>query len=163
MSNAKLPKSGNSDKAQEQLAVAIAKRATPSENTALRHWIVELLEIRGADISALRKSRRALAATAASKVIWPILKIAARQIKQYGWDQRSTTQRLGISGVAVGLTFFGGQSAGIAALGGAVGVPLWVVLGAGSMFAHRLYKELLGAETKSDITYTVLDGKKKDD
>lgn len=35
-----------------------------------------------------------------------------------------------------------GANAGIAALGGAVGVPLWMVFGGGSMFLKSVYDEL---------------------
>ncbi|OCC02401.1 hypothetical protein BA190_24055 [Labrys sp. WJW] len=48
----------------------------------------------------------------------------------------------GIAGAGAGLAFFGTQGAGIAALGTAAGVPLWVVPGAGSMFAKTLHEEL---------------------
>ena len=42
----------------------------------------------------------------------------------------------------MGIALFGSQSAGIAALGTAIGVPLWVVLGAGAAFANSLIEEL---------------------
>lgn len=62
---------------------------------------------------------------------------------------------------AVAMTIFGGANAGIAALGGAIGVPLWVVLGGGSMFAKYLYDELTEKRAKPDVTYTVLDAEKE--
>lgn len=59
---------------------------------------------------------------------------------------------MGLSAAAVGLAVFGNQAAGIAALGSAIGVPLWIVLGAGSMFADQLLKELSGALSASKKT-----------
>ncbi len=62
--------------------------------------------------------------------------------KRLTWDERGLKSRLGLSGAAAGLVIFGGQGAGIAALGTAIAVPLWVVLGAGATFAGFLYEEL---------------------
>lgn len=58
------------------------------------------------------------------------------------WDERGTKSRFGIAGAGVGLAVFGTKGAGIAALGGAIGVPLWIVLGAGAYFAPVLIEEL---------------------
>ena len=49
--------------------------------------------------------------------------------------------RLGLSAAAVGAVLFGGQDAGIAAQGTAMGVPLWVVLGSGPAFASVVIEE----------------------
>jgi hypothetical protein len=75
-------------------------------------------------------------------VVLPAVKIIARETKRLGWDDRSLPGRLGIGGAAVGLALFGGQGAGVAALGTAVGVPLWVVFGAGATFLGVLYEEI---------------------
>ncbi|KQP30603.1 hypothetical protein ASF49_13955 [Methylobacterium sp. Leaf104] len=83
-----------------------------------------------------------MALTFASKAVWPVVKIIGRQTKRVTWDDRSTTARFGLGGAIAGAVLFGGQSAGIAALGTAVGVPLWVVLGAGASFANVLREEL---------------------
>lgn len=89
------------------------------------------------------KAREALRATMRVKVIWPAIKIISKALKRHGWDRRSKPSRFGLAGAAIGLATFGGQSAGIAALGTAIGVPLWVVLGAGAQFASTLYGELV--------------------
>jgi hypothetical protein len=49
--------------------------------------------------------------------------------------------KLGLSTAAVGVAIFGGQGAGIAALGTAIGVPLWAVLGSGAAFADVIIEE----------------------
>lgn len=59
-----------------------------------------------------------------------------------GWDERSWMARLGLPGILIGAVVFGGEGAGIAAFGGAIGVPLWIVLGGGGAFAGRLLEEI---------------------
>ncbi|MCI9882009.1 MULTISPECIES: hypothetical protein [Methylobacterium] len=129
-------------KSQRSLAVFIADKATPIERNALSTWAERLLSIRAGDGSSTLKARKALALTFASKAVWPVVKIIGRQTKRVTWDDRSTTARFGLGGAIAGAVLFGGQSAGIAALGTAVGVPLWVVLGAGASFANVLREEL---------------------
>jgi hypothetical protein len=135
---------------QTQLAIRIAQEATPDENAALRKWASDLLVLRDKDLPALVKGKDAIRLTIKSKVAWPATKIMAREIKKHGWDKRNATTKVGLTGAALGLAFFPGAGAGIAALGGAVGVPLWVVMGGGAMFAKVLLTELV-AKTKRDI------------
>ena len=128
--------------AHQALAVYIADKASPLERIALMDWARQLLAIRAGQLSKTGKARAAIAATLAAKVIWPTVRMAALKIKEMGWDKRSRSARFGMAGAAVGLALFGGHGAGIAALGTAIGVPLWVVLGAGSAFASGLVEEL---------------------
>jgi len=152
------------DTRHTQLAVIIADNASPDERIALRVWASKLLDIRHGNLSALQKAKAGIATTIASKVIWPTLKIVARKTKDIGWDSRSRTARLGIGGVAAGIALFGGQSAGIAALGTAIGVPLWVVLGAGASFANVLIEEVTRRSPHGSTTasYTTIDAERID-
>lgn len=145
---------------QKQLALTIAKDASATEADALRKWAWDILQIREESLSALEKGKKAVSLTASNRVIFPAMRIIARQTKKYGWDDRSSTQRLGMGVAAAAIALFGGANAGIAALGGAIGVPVWVVLGGGSMFAKYLYDELR-QEDKSAVTYKVLDADKE--
>ncbi|MEH7879584.1 hypothetical protein V7799_19130 [Rhizobium laguerreae] len=149
----------DSDSSQRQLAVTIAKEVSPTEAEALRVWATRILEIRAENISAIQKAKKAVRHTVSSKVILPAVKIIARQTKKHGWHNRSSTQRLGMGVAAVGVAIFGGANAGIAALGGAIGVPLWMVLGGGAMFAKYLVDELVKRE-KSAATYTIINADK---
>ncbi|TXM69097.1 hypothetical protein [Methylobacterium sp. WL120] len=133
----------NEPNTQRSLAVVIASNSSPTERTALTAWAEGLLAIRAEDIPAIQKAKRALALTLSSKTVWPVVKVIGRQTKRLAWDDRSTSARLGLGGALTGAVLFGGQSAGIAALGTAVGVPLWVVLGAGATFMNVLREELL--------------------
>jgi hypothetical protein len=56
---------------------------------------------------------------------------------------------------ATGVALFGGQGAGVAALGTAVGVPLWVIFGAGGAFMGVLYEELTGKKRTAKTSYTI--------
>ena len=143
-----------------QLAVRIAEVATDAERLALRDWAIALLEIKASQVPAARKAQQAIALTHRSKVVWPVVKMLGRDIKRLGWEERSLAGRLGMGGAAVGLAAFGGHGAGIAALGTAIGVPLWVVVGSGAAFAGVLIEELTGKRKPVATTsYTVLDAK----
>ncbi len=127
---------------QRKLAARIASTANDEEKEELRLWIEQLLELKAANLSSVQKAKKAIAVTASSKVVLPIVKIIAREMKRFTWDDRGLKGKLGIWSAVAGLAIFGGQGAGIAALGTAVGVPLWVVFGAGATFVGALYEEI---------------------
>lgn len=132
----------NKETEQRAIAIRVAASASEQEREALLLWMLQLVHIRDSGISNVLKAKQALQITAQSKVIWPMVKILAQEVKRHGWDERGTKSRFGIIGSGVGLVLFGTQGAGIAALGTAIGVPLWVVLGAGAYFAPVLIEEL---------------------
>ncbi|MBY2996778.1 hypothetical protein HF263_36875 [Rhizobium leguminosarum] len=149
---------------QKQLAIVIAKSASRTEADALRDWARLLIDLKDENISATAKARKAISLTACSKVILPAMKIISAQAKKHGWDNRTSTQRLGIAAAAGAFALFPGAHAGIAALGGAVGVPLWMVFGGGSMFLKVLYDELTkrSDEQIAGATYKIIDAEKQD-
>jgi len=130
------------ESAHTSIAVKIAEGASSTERMALLTWMVGLLQIRDLSLSASRKAKLALQLTYKSKVIWPIIKAISVELKRHGWDERGTKARYGLVGAATGIAIFGSQGAGIAALGTAIGVPLWVVLGAGAAFAAPFVERL---------------------
>ena len=132
----------NHESEQRAVAVQLASAASGPEREALLLWMVQLLQLRESKISGVRKAKEALLLTLRSNVVWPVVKVLAREVKRLGWDERGTKSRFGIGGAVAGLAVFGTQGAGIAALGTAIGVPLWVVLGAGAYFAPVLVEEL---------------------
>lgn len=149
---------------QKQLAIAIVGSITRTEADALRDWARLLIDLKDEKMSAAAKARKAISLTASSKVILPAMKIISAQTKKHGWDNRTSTQRLGIAAAVGAFALFPGANAGIAALGGAVGVPLWMVFGGGSMFLKVLYDELAKRPDEEDAgaSYQVIDAKKKD-
>lgn len=153
---AKLPKQ------QRSVAVLVAKQATYAERGTLLLWSTRLLEIRRANCPATRKAMEALCLTARYNVVWPVAKMIWREVKRHAWDERSIRSRMFLVGVGIGATVFEGQGAGIAALGTAIGVPLWVVLGAGGAFAGMLIEEL-SDKTRTKTTYTTIDAENNDE
>lgn len=119
----------DNDTRQRQLAITISRSASDSEADHLRLWVQGLLRIRESDLSSYAKAKQAVGLTASSKVALPVLKIVAKQSKVNGWDNRSAAQRMGMGAAAASVVLFGGANAGIAALGTAIGVPLWIVIG----------------------------------
>lgn len=148
---------------QKQLAVKIASHATTDEKQALRLWIEKLLELRGSNLSAVEKAKKALHITSSSRVVLPSVKLLARETKRHAWDDRGLKGRLGLGGAAVGIALFGGQAAGVAALGTAIGVPLWVIFGAGASFVGVLYEEITGHKPPAKTSYEVIDAERQDD
>jgi hypothetical protein len=124
-----------------QLVAVIAKAITDPEKDALSRWAVQLLDIRAGALTPMQKVKQALIVTSKATVVRPALKTLSRELKRIGWAERSLTGRLGLAGAAIGLAVFGGQGAGIAAMGTAIGVPLWVVLGSGAAFAGVMIEE----------------------
>lgn len=154
--------SDSSPEKRRQLAVRIASTANASEKEAIRLWIERLLEIKASNLPAMQKAKQAVLVTGASNVVLPTVKMIARETKRLAWDDRGLKGRLGVGGAAVGLALFGGQGAGIAALGTAIGVPLWVVFGAGAAFLGVLYEEITGKKPDSKTTYRVIDAERED-
>lgn len=127
---------------QTAVAKAVVSHASPTEAAALENWANGLLEIKQSSLPHRCKATAAVKLTFKSKVIWPLLKKSSAELKRVGWDERSWKSRLGLGAVIGTLVTFGNAGAGIAALGGAIGVPLWVVLGAGGTFAGVLIEEI---------------------
>jgi hypothetical protein len=139
-------RSGNSgiesESGQRTMALAVIKYASVSDREILLRWARDLLQIRDSDQSALDKAKAAIRCTVESKAITPFVTMLGGEIKRIGWDERGLPARIGLSAAAIAAVAFSGKGAGIAALGGAIGVPLWVVLGAGGAFAGVLIEEI---------------------
>ncbi|BDT69105.1 hypothetical protein os1_32930 [Comamonadaceae bacterium OS-1] len=134
----------NDDTSQRQVAQRIATSITSDdERQRLLKWVRELTRIRDGKESMVTKGRSALMVTFSEGTAWPIVKLLAMEIRRLAWDERGTKWRAGFFVAITAGILTGGQSAGIAALGGAIGVPLWLVLGAGGSFLAMLYEELV--------------------
>lgn len=144
------------DDKQIALAQRVATTVTKEQKELLIPWLEQLLEIRHSNLTPMAKGIKALNVTAKAKVLLPTLKLIAQEaglasldgekikfnnpqtiLASIGnlWGQQSLPAKLGIGAGAVASTLFGSQGAGIAALGTAIGVPLWMVFGAGGAFA----------------------------
>lgn len=131
------------------VATAIERRTTPEEQRVLLTWAQALLEISKRPGSSLLKTKAAVMLTIESRAMYPLLKLLMAELKRVGWDERSWTGRLGLGGVLGTLALAGNAGAGIAALGGAVGIPLWVVLGSGGATLGIVVDKLVAANQRS--------------
>ncbi len=137
-----VPLSAAEPVAGQQLATAYLDQASLQERAALLFWATQLLAIRDLNLPALEKAKRAIRLTIESGAIRPFVMFLGTEIKRVGWDERALPERIALSAAAAAALVFSGQGAGIAALGGAIGVPLWVVFGAGGAFAGVLIEEI---------------------
>ena len=138
---------------RHQKAVALARRYAAElsevDRFRLHAWAQELLDIRNSSASVFAKARAALGATARHRIARTVVVQLARRARELGlssrrqlWDERGWAARLGLVGGSIAAVAYAGQGAGIAALGSAVGVPLWLVVGAGGTFLGTLVDEL---------------------
>jgi hypothetical protein len=125
---------------QKQLAVKIADSADAKERKILLDWALGLEEIRNKSLPARKKAVEAIKLTGRSKIVIKVAKLIAREIKRHSWDERGWKGRA------------------------AIGVPLWVVLGAGGLFIGELIELLqqkLGtSKPKPETTYTEIEAVK---
>ena len=116
----------------------------------LRSWAATLLRIRESNLSAQKKAVAAIQATLQSGIVRDLLSRIMRLAMDAGWRERAWPARLGIGAAVLTLATVGNQGAGIAALGGAVGLPLWMVLGAGGTLAGTLVQELASPRERTE-------------
>ncbi len=128
------------------LVALIGKELTPRELSTLSN---DLLSTYNSKLPSIAKSKQVVALT-------------GKALKELGWDNRGLSGRLGIATAVATVVAFGGQGAGIAALGTAIGVPLWVVFGAGAAFLGVLYEEITGKKLNPKTTYRVIDAEPED-
>ena len=127
----------------------IVEKTTAEEKQQLLILLDTLLEIRERDITRHQKIKETLKLFKQSKAALPLLK----HIKPLIWDNRSLAWKAGIT-LTAGVAAFMPGNAGIAALGGAIGVPLWVVIGGGYAFAALAAEKIrtaLRSNRKGDI------------
>mgnify|MGYP006888963638 CR=1 FL=1 len=65
-----------------------------------------------------------------------------RIFKNKAWSNQSWARRFGVIGATLGTAAFGTQAAGLAAMGGAVGISLALVSTVGATFVEVLVDEL---------------------
>jgi hypothetical protein len=121
---------------------ALDQQLDVAQRQKVLSWAQALLYIRTGRGSARSKAIAAINVTRRSGVIGELLERMIAMATEAGWRNRGWPARLGLAAALVTLVTVGKRNAGIAALGGAVGVPLWMVLGAGGTLAGTLVDEL---------------------
>jgi len=140
------------DTSRYQFAIAYIDQSSDEEREVLYFWANQLMAIRASKMPALEKATSAIRVTLECGAIQPFIHFLGAEIKRIGWDERGMTARLALSAAAVAALTFSGQGAGIAALGGAIGVPLWVVFGAGGALAGVIIEnaQIRGEKIKNE-------------
>ena len=132
---------------QREVAVRIIEATQPEHLAALEKWAQAMVEINSRPVSRLEKLKAALRSSSDREILAPILKVVWSETKRIGWDERGLAARMALGSATLALTL-SGQNAGIAALGTAVGVPLFVVFGAGGALAGVIMEELRKSRSK---------------
>lgn len=129
------------DKKTRDPAVLIVEQATSTERSLLNAWGRSLLEIKNSELSFYEKAKQSITLTANSPAQVPVVKMVGNELVRIGWTDRVVPARFALGGVVAALTLTG-SGAGIAAFGGAIGVPLWIVFGAGAAFFGTIVDEV---------------------
>jgi predicted lysophospholipase L1 biosynthesis ABC-type transport system permease subunit len=146
-----------------RFAIAIIDTVPLAQRPALMDWADKLLTIKASSSSPWQKAKAAMEATRTAQLIWPVLKVIATKLKRVGWDARSWPARMFMTVAAVSALVFGGKAAGVAALGTAIGVPLWVVFGAGAGFATAVVREIKRKGRPAEgASYMVIDADRRE-
>jgi hypothetical protein len=124
----------------QRIAKEVVNAATADQLAAIAEWAKEMLRIRDSGATLLQKVKLAIGATVDRKALGPLMSVAWRELRRVGWTERGLPARVAIGAAVASLTITG-QGAGIAALGGAIGVPLFVVFGAGGALAGVIIEE----------------------
>lgn len=124
--------------AAQPAIVQAVLRLPPAEQQRLLGWSRGLGEIRYGTLRGFKKAAAMLALTRDRKATWPLLKVLALALKNVVWDARSWTFRLGVGAVITTFVAAENGGAGIVALGGGIGLPLWMLIGAGGVLVGLL-------------------------
>lgn len=115
----------------QKIAASLVAKIPEQEQQLIAAWAHQVIAIRNGDISVFRKGLRIAQVTKDMGITMPMLRYFGDEAKRVLWTDRGKPMRGVIGGAGVGLVAsIGGPMAGVAALGGAVAVPL-VLLGAG--------------------------------
>ncbi len=114
----------------------------------LYRWARQMQQVRTSGRRRLARAVTAVRLTAGREVVLPIPEQLKEQLVKAGvrskrllWDERSWASRLALGGAALAGAA-STQGAGIAAFGGAVGVPLWLLTSSGGAALGTLIDEL---------------------
>jgi hypothetical protein len=130
-----------------KIARAVVRELDPEQRKVLAEYTASLVLLRGKDLPTQTKVLDSIDLTADPKVLGVLTKGSGRLLAKHAWKDRSWPARIGLSAAALASILTAGQGTGIALLGTAVGVPLWIVFGSGGAFAGDLLDEIDRART----------------
>ncbi|HYN79288.1 MAG TPA: hypothetical protein VES73_16010 [Lamprocystis sp. (in: g-proteobacteria)] len=135
--------------AAEPAIIQALLRATPAEQHLLLTWSRALGVIRRGDLPALKKMAAMAGLTGEQKATWPLVKVIGRALKLVVWDRRSWRLRLGVGAVVATFVAVGNGGAGIVALGGGIGLPLWILMAVAGAVAGTVVDWIKNKRTKT--------------
>jgi hypothetical protein len=136
-----LPESREAAERVRQLARSVDRQLSDVQRRAVISWLEELQRIAGSALPDRKKASLALQSLQKNEAVRLIIK-GSVSARRFGWTDRSWAARLGLVG-AVGITAVAGpKMAGLAALGSATAVPLFVVGAAGGTLIGAFIDEL---------------------
>ena len=130
-----------------KVARAVVAELDPAQREVLADYMASLILLKQTDLPSQTKVLDSIDLTADAKVLGVLTKGSGRLLAKHAWKDRSWPARIGVSAAAIASILTAGQGAGIALLGTAVGVPLWIVFGAGGAFASELVDEVARGRT----------------
>lgn len=131
--------------AAKKIVQEAVERMDEDQRTLALAWAQKAQEISTrVDLSKSEKLRQLKGLETAPVVKAFIIGLAAA-LKQHLWNERSWPARGALSGLALGVVAVGGQGAGIAAMGGAIGIPLFLLTTAGGALLGTVVSELKNA------------------
>lgn len=132
------------------LASSILKEFTEAERQEIKSWAETAIVIRNDEsLNQVQKVKRLYEESWKSNVITKFLKACLKLIKKHGWDERSMPAKLALSGVTFGVATMGTKFAGVASAGFGIGVPFFVLTGAGGALLGVILKEIDEAQNKN--------------
>ena len=120
----------------------ILSNITTEEAIALQFWATKLLTLRTSTKSPKQKLLDIIQLTKDAPILFPLIKKIAVELKKTGWDERSWKARIGMGAGLWATLLIAKAGAGLALLGGAIAVPLWIVFGSGDQFVKKLIQAL---------------------
>lgn len=118
------------------------RHLSPEDRKLVLVWSEEIKKIR--DDQSLSKAQKVkkVYKVKTSKVVIRFLKILFKTLKINLWDKRSWPFRLTVGGFALGVSVAGNEAAGIAALGSAIGIKLYLLTAAGGALLGTIIEEI---------------------
>lgn len=129
---------------------AVVAELDPAQREVLADYMAALILLRHSELPNQTRVMDAIDLTADRQVLGVLTKGSGRLLAKHAWRDRSWLTRIGLSAAAIASILTAGQGAGIALLGTAVGVPLWIVFGSGGEFASELVDEVARGRTGAE-------------
>lgn len=126
------------------LARDLFQELEKKDQEIVKSWAEEARVIRNDEtLSKKEKIKHLFEITNKNKIVFKFLNQVVLLFKKHGWDQRNWASRLALSGFFVGIGVAGSKSAGIASLGMAIGVPVYILTSAGGALLGTIINETI--------------------